>query len=178
MDNIIFIGGIHGVGKTTLCNKLSHQLQLESHSASKIISNMKKQNLPSNKLIPNININQAFLIEGLNQLETEKHWMILDGHFCLLDGKKNISKISEAVFKVIKPAALIVITDSVKNIASRLKNRDDEEYDLKFLKQFQNEETAYARHIAKKFSIPIYIFNSSDESSSSLIQFITNLGVI
>lgn len=36
-SNIIFIAGIHGVGKSTLCKKLSSRYNIEHYSASELI---------------------------------------------------------------------------------------------------------------------------------------------
>jgi adenylate kinase len=37
INNIIFIGGIHGVGKETLCRKICKQLGLQHLSSSEVL---------------------------------------------------------------------------------------------------------------------------------------------
>jgi adenylate kinase len=178
LRNLLFVGGIHGVGKTTFCNEIIASYKVTTYSASKIISSLKKQNLPLNKLIPDIDINQALLIEGLKQIPPTEELIILDGHFCLIDDKRAISKISETVFKEIQPSAFIVITDTVENVASRLKTRDHINYDRSFLELFQNEELAHAKNLTSELQIPICIYDQTPESKHQFHAFITKLGVI
>ncbi|RTE08234.1 ATP-binding protein [Paenibacillus whitsoniae] len=178
MSYLIFIGGIHGVGKTTICNELVNACQIPVYSASRIISALKNKDLPADKLIPDIDLNQALLIEGLKEVKTRESAFILDGHFCLINEKRTISKISEAVFQKLEPIACIVITDNVNNISKRLKMRDNIDYDASFIRRFQDEEIHHAIFLANKLNIPHYIFNQSLNSATQLLNFIEGLGVM
>lgn len=178
MNNLIFIGGVHGVGKTAICNELVSTYQIPAYSASSIISELKNQNFPSDKLIPDIDVNQALLIEGLKGVKAMEKAFILDGHFCLINEKRTISKIAETVFQEIKPIACIVVTDIVNNIVERLKMRDSVDYEPSFIEHFQNEEINHAVFLARKLNIPHYNYNHSLNSEAQLHNFITGLGVI
>lgn len=46
---IIFVGGIHGVGKTTLCKKIESRYNMEHFSASNLIAKEKTEALLRNK---------------------------------------------------------------------------------------------------------------------------------
>lgn len=178
MNQLIFIGGVHGVGKTTISNDLVARYQIPAYSASRIISDLKNQNLPSDKLIPDIDVNQALLIEGLRKVKPIEEFFILDGHFCLINENRTISKISETVFQELEPIAFIVVTDTVNSIGERLKKRDTIHYPLDFIKQFQEEEIKHAIFLAHKLNIEYFIFNQSSNSLAELHNFITGLGVI
>ena len=52
--NIHFFGGIHGVGKTFLCKRLSSQLSIKHFSAGELIN----QGIQKNKEVKSINSNQ------------------------------------------------------------------------------------------------------------------------
>ncbi|CAM2913362.1 ATP-binding protein [Paenibacillus sediminis] len=178
MNDLIFIGGVHGVGKTTFCNELVNTYQIPTYSASRIISELKKQNLPSNKLIPDIDVNQAFLLEGLKKIKSMRKVFILDGHFCLINENRTISKIPETVFYQIKPSACIVVMDTVSSIIERLEIRDNIDYESSFIEHFQDEEINHAVFLANTLNIPYHIYNQSTQSMSQLHNFITELGVI
>lgn len=178
MKNLIFMGGIHGVGKTTICTELSQRYSLSSFSASKIISDVKKQSFTSNKQIADIDENQDFLIQGIEQLEVTSKINIIDGHFCLIDKKENISRIPKEVFIRLNPILLIVVIDTVSKIIDRLQMRDKLDYTPLFVESFQNEEIKYAKLIAEILDKQLFIFDFSPESKLKLHDFITELGVI
>lgn len=84
--NTILVWGIHGSGKTTLCNLLSKTLSIPYFIASCLI-NDKNNNLKIvEKMVPDITYNQDKLIKAINNLDYSS--IILDGHVTLLD--KNI----------------------------------------------------------------------------------------
>jgi hypothetical protein len=69
-NNLIFVGGIHGVGKTTLCKKLTEELHFNHYSASQLIKMLKSENGDGdnkNKGVKNIDGNQDLLITAINQ---------------------------------------------------------------------------------------------------------------
>jgi Archaeal adenylate kinase len=178
LSELIFIGGIHGVGKTTLCNEIVNIYQIPAFSASRIISELKNQNFPSDKLIPDIDVNQALLIEGLKNTKSKEQLFILDGHFCLINENRSISKIPETVFQQIGPTACIVVIDNVNSIIRRLKTRDNIDYEPAFIKHFQDEEINHAISLANTLNIPYHIYDQSTKSTVQLHSFITVLGVI
>lgn len=44
---MIFISGIHGVGKSYFCNKVKSLLNVDTYSSSKLIAECKKEGFPS-----------------------------------------------------------------------------------------------------------------------------------
>jgi len=55
MKNIIFIGGIHGVGKGTLCEKVCNDLNLLHLSASEVLK-WEEISEKENKLVEGFNL--------------------------------------------------------------------------------------------------------------------------
>src|SRR5262249_1164106 len=100
--NVIFVGGIHGVGKTTYCEKLSSDLNLKHYSASDLIKEVKRTN-SVHKNVKNIPQNQDILLDAIDKCFYENKWYILDGHFCLLNEQGSISPIPFATFQSIGP---------------------------------------------------------------------------
>jgi len=161
---MIFIGGIHGVGKTSLCNDVATQYEIPHFSASKLISNEKEEVYSRNKLIPDIEQNQDFLSNSLNRL-TINGWFLLDGHFCLLNQFSQITRIPFDTFSRMSPALIIVLTDLVGSIQERFSQRDGYKFDSNLLEAFQTAEIEYAREISNSLNIPLFVAQSGDIKS-------------
>lgn len=88
---VIFFGGIHGVGKSYFCTKLQNDFNVRYYSASEIIKQYKTF-LSTKKQINDIEMldNQQLLVQGLNYIKQSNEKLLLDGHFVLLDENDNI----------------------------------------------------------------------------------------
>ena len=71
LNNIIFIGGIHGVGKGTICKEISLKTGLIHITASQILKWEDISNL-DNKRVENIASTQERLMIGLKNLIKNK----------------------------------------------------------------------------------------------------------
>ena len=165
---MIFIGGIHGVGKSYFCGQVIEQLDLDYYSASELISARKNVVFLKDKLIPDIDDNQAYLLDAVEELNSQGKSYLLDGHFCLYNKNREISRITIDTFVFLKPKAIILITELPSVIVSRLNERDNIKYIEKDINDFQEAETIYAREIAKLLNIPLCIYCSTDSLSDTL----------
>lgn len=84
---MIFISGVHGVGKSYFCDMVKQAIDINAYSASTLISKKKKSGFSSDKLIPDIDDNQQYLLQAVNELRAAEGNFILDGHFCLLNAE-------------------------------------------------------------------------------------------
>lgn len=157
MKKIIFVGGIHGVGKTYFCNELSTHYNLNHYSASTLIANERKMKFSQNKYIENIDGNQDLLLRAINTQVTDTQPFLLDGHFCLLNENKIVTQVPKDIFQSLSPVGIILLRDTIENILLRLKNRDSNEYDASLFQSFQDTELAYAQAISYELNIPIFI---------------------
>lgn len=101
---LIFIGGIHGVGKSTLCKKLISELKIPHYSASELITRAQKGLYTKNKTVKNVTKNQDVLLVALNEFVDEP-CILLDGHFALFDAKQKVQQIPVETFASIEPIA-------------------------------------------------------------------------
>lgn len=151
---IIFIGGVHGVGKTTLCESACSKFNVIHYSASDLIKKYSHIELPSNVRVKNINRNQDALISTINKhLDTNKNYL-LDGHFCLLDQDGEITKIPLSTFTAMSPMAIILLHDNPSNIYFRIQDSGREIHDMDLLLSFQEQELHYSQSVATKLNIP------------------------
>jgi adenylate kinase len=164
-NKIIFFGGIHGVGKSTICKKLCLELGGGYLSASELI-NWKGLNSddPSAKKVLNIQETQQRLIKSLSSLTSSDKLFLLDGHLSLLNSKGLPERIPASTIETIAPIMICVITDDPEKISERLSSRDNKEYKAADLEIFQNLEVEYARELSNNLNIPLSISNISDQS--------------
>lgn len=153
MKNIIFIGGIHGVGKGTICNEIALKTGLVHLTASQILK-WEEISDRDNKLVKNITSTQNRLIKGLEKILKKDKKYLLDGHFCLLNSDVIPSRIDEDTFDHINPKAIAIVIDDVEKIIKRLDARDGKIYDVKVLNELQQMEIEYAEYLSHKYSIP------------------------
>lgn len=149
-QRIIFVGGIHGVGKTTLCKKLSTILKIRHYSAGELIELENKSNF--SKQVSDINKNQNILLNALTNLVTDDS-IILDGHFSLINSKSVIEKIDKSVFMEIGISLVITLHGNEIDIYNRLINRDGKSLSIEKIIEFQNIELKYAEEIAKLINV-------------------------
>lgn len=147
--NIIFIGGIHGVGKGTLCKNVASALNMVHLTASEVLKWSDFSEDPSNKRVKDIHSTQDRLIENLNRIVQPNQTYLLDGHFCLQNAEGIIEKVPDNIFIGINPIKIILVTEDPEEIAIRLFQRDGKEYDVQLLKRMQGIEKEHALHVSK-----------------------------
>lgn len=151
--NIIFVSGIHGVGKTTFAKKLSGILGDVYYSSSDLI---KRQNSAldfPDKKVSDVDKNQDILIQGINNFVSETNF-ILDGHFVLLGSDGQPIDIPEKTFVDLSPKQLILLSLDVDTIYERLKFRGNI-ISQETLGQLQNKEVAQCYYISKILDVNV-----------------------
>ena len=168
MNNLIFIGGIHGAGKGTICNKICKKTNMVHLTASEILK-WREISKIENKDVENIQSTQDILITGLRNLIKEGEIYLLDGHFCLFNSKGKVEKIPEETFKKIDPKLIVVVIADIHEIQRRLKRRDKKTYNLDTLKEMQIMEKEHAKRISLILDVPFIAIK--DNNYSELIKF-------
>ena len=157
--NIIFIGGIHAVGKTFFTNfAIADNPQLKLLSCSEVL----KWKDPTEKEVDNVAANQDLLIENLQKIVDIDKPYLLDGHFCLMNKNGEIEQVPSHIFRSINPVFIVLLYENIDIVAKRLFERDGKKYDQKLLEQLSNAEREWAMKIADDLSIPVYLIKSSE----------------
>ena len=167
---MIFIGGIHGVGKSYLCVKINNH-GFYTFSASKLISERKNFEFSDNKLIPDIEDNQRHLISAISDINKRHKKYILEGHFCLLNSIGEVTRVPKETFLSLTPRAIIILKECPSIIADRYKRRNHIESRISNIKVFQDQEITYAIEIAKALNISYLIANGKSDFFT-IIEFI------
>ena len=171
---MIFISGVHGVGKSYFCDMVKRNIAINTYSASTLITEKKKSCFYSDKLIQDIDDNQQYLQDAIQELRHSEGNFILDGHFCLLNGEGVVTRIPSDTFTFLRPEAIILLTENPDIVSNRRKERDGRDVSVKGIEEFQNEEKAYALEIAKNIGAKIFISKGANDLENA-ISFIKSL---
>lgn len=148
----LFVGGLHGVGKSTLCDSTFAPAGYHCVTASSLIR-LAKTHSDHGKLVDDISDNQAALLKQLElEKETRRH-LLLDGHFCLLNGQGVVEPIDIDVFKAMAPSALLLVKCDPQVVAARLNNRDGKNWSPEMLRDFQEEEENHAVRVSEALRV-------------------------
>ena len=171
---MIFISGVHGVGKSYFCDMVKREVSINTYSASALITEKKKSGFSSDKLIPDIDDNQQYLLDAVNELRSSEQNFILDGHFCLLNAEGAVTRIPPEAFTTLKPDAIILLTEDPEVIAYRRKERDGRDVSPEGIKEFQDKEKEYALEIAQGIGSKLFISKGIGDLKNA-ISFIKTL---
>lgn len=160
---VIFIAGIHAVGKTTACKLISDEFGIPHFSASQIIKGEKLSAVDEkSKLVVNVDDNQRLLIQGVSRL-LNRGSFLLDGHFTMRrksDG--GIEVIHEDVFRELLIAGVVLYTDHPDEISKRMLARDGVLHPIEMIKSHQDVEISHAKHVASTLGVPLTILQAFD----------------
>lgn len=152
---VIFICGIHGVGKSTLCRQIKEKLDIDNFSASSLIKEYNESFIQRDKVVKNINENQDILIQAVLLKKQKYSKFILDGHVTLLT-EYNIEKIPFLVFEKLTINMCICITAPIDIIYERRIDRDDMMISKEKIYEHQQQEIIYAKELSNNLKIPFY----------------------
>ena len=158
---IIFVGGVHGVGKGTLCQQIKTKYGILHFSASELLK-WAEISPPANKRVIDFDLTQSRLHKGIDENIPDGKLTILDGHFILLNKVGHPEIISEDTFYKIGPIAIVVVIEDVDIILKRLSNRDSTVYNKNTLTKMQEMERNQARKISSNLKIPLCEINGGD----------------
>ena len=115
---IVFIGGVHGVGKSTHCQHISERTGLQWFMASALIkAQMQSAIVMQLKTVADPIGNQELLLLGVrNCMRPDQGRALLDGHFTLLNADGEIVAIDIDVFVRLGLESIIVIRDDAAAI--------------------------------------------------------------
>lgn len=168
---MIFISGVHGVGKSYFCNRVKEATGIECYSASSLIKERKKQAFSADKRVADIDENQLYLLAAVDDLRASVGEFLLDGHFCLLNTDGVITRISLDTFTTLQPEAIVLLTEAPEIIAKRRQERDGVDHKASDIKAFQDEEISYAKEVAELLQVPLKISTGSTDVDNT-IEFI------
>jgi adenylate kinase len=159
----VFVGGIHGVGKTTFCSEFARECEFLHLTASQLIESQKRSAVSGpQKIVRDLDENQGHLVNGLNAFRSHEGFVLLDGHFTLLN-ESNVVPIPEGVFREISPVLLVVLKGDVQKIIARRLQRDSEKCDPVRITEHQEKEIAHAKSLAASLGVRLHVHDLDND---------------
>ncbi|MGA4472567.1 ATP-binding protein [Ectopseudomonas chengduensis] len=161
----VFVAGIHGVGKTYICQQYSQNSGVTHESASGLIRKERAlAEWSKDKRVTAIDDNQAALKVAVQRIKSEGRPLLLDGHFVLINSNSEITPINASVFKELNLTGVILIEASPEVITSRLSSRDTSKSAID-IDLFLQAERAQAEFVCKTLELPLEVLFQPDNET-------------
>jgi len=164
---IVFVGGVHGVGKSTCCSEVANQLRCVHVTASDIIRQQRADAIAAKgKLVANVAGNQELLRHGFELVKrlAGQSTILLDGHFALRDSERAIQSLSSDVFVGLGVEQLICFVDAPIAIVERMGSRDGETLHIDEVAELQRAELETASAVALALGIQLTVLQGPDRA--------------
>lgn len=153
----VFVAGIHGVGKSYLCESFSARTGIPHHSASALIKAERAgASWGTDKVVTGADENQLALAAAVKRVLSENPDLILDGHFVLKDKFGGFLRLAESVFSQLNLSAVILLENDSDLIFSRLHERDGNKNPGDIV-SFLEIERAQARQVCQELNLPLKV---------------------
>jgi len=163
---IIFLSGVHGVGKTTISKKLSAELSIQWFSSSSLIKEHNNELIAScTKNVKDISNNQDALINSVCKLKNKYENFILEGHATLLNSEGKVILLNSEIFKSLGVNSIVALFVSPRIIYERLFLRDGHSPAIHKIIRHQKFEILNSKKISHDIGVDFSIHNSFDMHS-------------
>ncbi len=168
----VFVAGIHGVGKSYVCDTVCNRLNLPHYSSSALIKEYSNQLVSKDKAVRDISINQDVLVIQYRKLDSAK-LILMDGHTCLLKDGERVERVPISTFEKLDICAFILVTAPVSVVYERMITRDGVQHNQRILTELLADEQQYCSEIAAHLSVPQITIESNDSGINSVISFVS-----
>ena len=162
---VLFVGGVHGVGKSTCCAQVAQLAGCLHVTASEIIRRELAGAIASSgKLVADVEGNQSLLVRGFRTLQGEAGTtsILLDGHYAMRDIRGDIQSVSAEVFMALGIDQLVCMVDEPHAIATRTSLRDGQAPANREIADLQDAELQNARLVAAVLGVPFTLLHCGD----------------
>ena len=154
----IFIAGVYGTGKSTLCSGLSVRFHIPAFSAGDLISAINGEQYGSNKAVADKYNNQVVLAERVRELNRENERIILAGHFCIFDVDNGVEVLPESVYSALCITRIVLLEADIQTIIAHLRCRDGKDYSKKSVSALIEKEREQSERISRQLKCPFDIY--------------------
>lgn len=160
--SVIFLTGVHGVGKGFLGAPVAQSLGMEHCTASQLIREEKgRATWGTDKRVSEIDDNQSALIRAVTQRRESGKNILLDGHFVLRGTSEEFVKLGKDVYAGLFLTGVVLLTEDAQTIADRLVSRDGISATLESIKEHAVEVYAHVHNVCSELKIPLIVLHSA-----------------
>lgn len=154
---LIFIGGIHGVGKSHLQAVLAKALPDACQLSASQLLNWRSadKRVDSSSALAD---NQRILTSRILDIKRQYPLTILSGHFCITLSDGRFEYVGDDVFLQIRPSLIICMICDPALIYKRLMARDGKSPATSWLAGMQQKELDRAAHVSDLLSLPLVVY--------------------
>ena len=172
--SVIFLAGVHGVGKGFLGAPVASSMGIAHLTASQLIREEKGQaTWGLDKKTSDLDDNQLALIRAVAQRRLTHPSILLDGHFVLRDAQGVLTPLATSVFKELHLTGVILLTEEENIIASRLALRDKGTSDVQAISELAPAELTHAQTVCTELELPLVKIHAP--TLASLTDAVTRL---
>ena len=159
--SVIFLAGVHGVGKGFLGEPVANALGISHFTASQLIREEKGQaTWGTDKKTSDLDDNQLALVRAVAQRRLTQPNILLDGHFVLRNAQGILTPLATSVFKQLHLTGVILLTEAESVIAARLAQRDKGNPDVQAISELAEAELNHARSVCAELKLPLVTIDS------------------
>lgn len=153
--SVIFLAGVHGVGKGFLGAPVANSMGITHLTASQLIREEKGQaTWGIDKRTSDLDDNQLALIRAVAHRRLSHPNILLDGHFVLRDTQGVLTPLAASVFKELHLTGVILLTEAESVIANRLALRDKGTPDVHAISELAKAELTHAQAVCTELELP------------------------
>jgi len=145
-----FVGGVHGVGKSTCCEQAAEALGIQHRSASAMIRSLKAGAISSTtKAVVSQAENQHILTKAVDAFfSTGEQMLVLAGRFTIPTTAGKVESIPVEVFKALYISGIVVLIQDPQVVWDRRMTRNGTAPDVSSIGAAQALELEHAQRIA------------------------------
>lgn len=159
----IFLGGIHGAGKTRLAANVERQMGIIRHfSAGALLTSSHVEREATDRDFANsFEGNQHAIIDQLRNRTAPAELVLLDGHFAVFAGS-DVIPVPAEYFGLLNPVVLLLLDTSARQAQHQLLLRDGHAPPVALLQALRGRELSNARIVSETLSVPLRILRGRD----------------
>jgi adenylate kinase len=164
--SVIFLAGVHGVGKGYLGIRVANALGIRHFTASQLIREEKgRSTWGVDKKASDLDDNQMALIRAVARTRSTHNDILLDGHFVLRNAQGALVSLAPLVFKELQLTGVILLTESSDIIANRLMKRDGVNTNVDEIAELAEAESIHANKVCLALGLPLDVIHTPNEKS-------------
>ena len=161
----IFLGGIHGSGKSHLGDWLGQALGIVHYSAGELLSASTKRRMQAPR---STDENQLLILQQLTELTHPHERIVLDGHFALVSVDEEVTPVPTHHWIPLSPIALLLVDTPVEVCLRRLEVCEGSKWKIRHLEELRLAELSTAEDVSEALGIPLAIIRPPSEYHQAL----------